>query len=74
MYIEINKRYCNITQRGSDGVDRVNVNVTEYYYEVKCNAYYFNYDNLDELKANIESDLKQLESELKTKILKRGVK
>lgn len=71
MNVEINKRYCNITQRGSDGIDRVNVNVTEYYYEVKFNAYYFNYDNLEELKQNIENDIKKLQNEINTKILKK---
>lgn len=72
MNIEINKRYYNETTRGADGIDRVNVNVTKYYYEVKFNSLYFEYEDLDQLKANIENDLKQLEKELKTKILKRG--
>lgn len=71
MNIEINKKYCNITQRGSDGIDRVNVNVTKYYYEVKFNAYYFEYENLEELKQNIENDIKKLQNEINTKILKK---
>ena len=33
MNIEINKKYYNTTTRGADGIDRVNVNVTKYYYE-----------------------------------------
>ena len=71
MNIEINKKYCNITQRGSDGIDRVNVNVTKYYYEVKFNAYYFEYENLEELKQNIENGIKKLQNEINTKILKK---
>ncbi len=42
MNIEINKRYYNETTRGADGIDRVNVNVTKYYYEVKFNSLYLN--------------------------------
>lgn len=71
MNVEINKQYYNITQRGSDGIDRVNVNVTKYYYEVKFNANYFEYDNLEELKQNIENDIKKLQNEIDAKILKK---
>ena len=46
MNIEINKKYYNTTTRGADGIDRVNVNVTKYYYEVKFNSVYIDYDNL----------------------------
>lgn len=69
--IQIEKVYYHTTTKGSDGIDRVNVNVTEYYYEVKFNAYYFNYDNLEELKQNIENDIKKLQNEINTKILKK---
>lgn len=71
MNIEINKRYYNTTTRGADGIDRVNVNVTKYYYEVKFNSLYFEYDNLEELKANIESDIQELQNRIEKELIRK---
>ena len=71
MNIEINKRYYNTTTRGADGIDRVNVNVTKYYYEVKFNSLYFEYEDLDQLKANIESDIKELQERVEKQLIKK---
>ena len=71
MNIEINKRYYNETTRGADGIDRVNVNVTKYYYEVKFNSLYFEYDNLEELKANIESDIQELQNRVERELIRK---
>lgn len=71
MNIEINKRYYNTTTRGADGIDRVNVNVTKYYYKVKFNSLYFEYDNLEELKANIESDIQELQNRVERELIRK---
>ena len=71
MNIEINKKYYNETTRGADGIDRVNVNVTKYYYEVKFNSVYFDYDNLEELKANIENDIQTLLNRVEKELVKK---
>jgi hypothetical protein len=71
MNIEINKRYYNTTTRGADGIDRVNVNAIKYYYEVKFNSLYFEYDNLEELKANIENDILELQNRVEKELIKK---
>ena len=70
MNIEINKRYYHITTRGSDGIDRVNINATQYYYEVKVNENYFEYENIEELKANIITDLERAKQILMKELIK----
>lgn len=65
MDIQINKRYYNTTKRGSNGIDKVNVNVTNYYYEVSFQGCYFDYENLEELKQNILNDILKLEEKVK---------
>ena len=71
MNIEINKRYYNTTTRGADGIDRVNVNVTKYFYEVKFNSVYFDYENIEELKANIEGDIQTLLNRVEKELVKK---
>lgn len=72
MNIEINKKYYNETTRGADGIDRVNVNVTKYYYEVKFNSLYFEYEDLDQLKANIENDILELQNRVEKELIRKN--
>lgn len=54
--------------KDKNGVYKINVNVTNYYYEVKINENYFEYENIDDLKENIISDLEKAKIELVKKI------
>lgn len=71
MNIEINKRYYNETTRGADVIDRANVNVTKYYYEVKFNSLYFEYEDLEQLKANIENDILELQNRVEKELIRK---
>ena len=63
--IQIEKVYYHTTTKGSDGIDRVNVNVCNYGYRVIFENIYFDYDSIDELKENILNDIKKLQKEVK---------
>ena len=58
-------------QGGADGIDRVNVNVTKYYYEVKFNSLYFEYEDLNQLKANIENDISELQNRVEKELIRK---
>ena len=63
--IQIEKVFYHKTTKGSDGIDRVNVNVCNYGYRVIFENTYFDYDSIDELKQNILNDIKELQKEVK---------
>lgn len=63
--IQIDKIYYHTTTKGSDGIDRVNVNVCNYGYRVTFQNTYFDYDSIEDLKQNILNDIKKLQKEVK---------
>lgn len=71
MNIEVNKRYYHTATKDEDGVCRVNVNATQYYYEIKINETYFEYGSLEELKENIIRDLDNAKQEIANQLIKR---
>lgn len=71
MNIEVNKRYYHIANKDKDGVYQVNVNATRYYYEVKINGTYFDYDSVEELRENIINDLENAKKEVNKQLTKR---
>lgn len=68
MNIEVNKRYYHTATKDKNGVCKININVTKYYYEVKIDENYFEYENIDDLKENIISDLEKAKTEIVKKI------
>ncbi len=47
------------------------MNVTKYYYEVKFNSLYFEYEDLDQLKANIEHDIQELQNRVEKELIRK---